>query len=279
MQLETDAVVNLFRQRVAIALDGSLVGELRQIVGLELDTVDLVVAAQFLDFLLSLLRRQGVLTVLIAGKLLIELLFRELLAPLLLCTETLWDREERHDGVGIQTVGLHLIQYLYGVRHCLWHVAEDVVHLLTRFKPLLFRVEHTGGIVEILTSGETEQMIMGLGILLIHKVGIVRAHQFHTVFFRQLDEHLIRLLLQGECLTVRTDGGIGHLMTLQLQIVVVAPEPLVPLDGLTCPGDVAFQNLCRHLTGDTGRTHNQVLVVFLQLVMVCTRTTVEAIHP
>ena len=68
-------------------------------------------------------------------------------------------------------------------------------------------------------------------------------------------------------------------MALQLQVVVVAPEPLVPLDGLTRPSDVALQDLGRHLTSDTGGAHDQVLVVFLQLMTVCTRTTVEAIDP
>ena len=109
MQFEADAVVNLLRQRITIASGGTLIGEFCQVVSLKLDTVDLIVATQFLDFLFSLLRRQGVLAVLITGELIVELLFRELLSPLCLCTETLRDGEERHDGVGIQTIGLHLI--------------------------------------------------------------------------------------------------------------------------------------------------------------------------
>ena len=109
MQFETDAVVDLLRQRSAITLSCSLVGEFRQVVGLELDAVDLIIATQFLNLLLALLWGQGVLAVLIAGELLIELLFRELLAPLLFCAKRFRDGEERHNGVGIQTVGLHLI--------------------------------------------------------------------------------------------------------------------------------------------------------------------------
>ena len=109
MQFEANAVVDLLRQRRAIAFGSALVGEFRQVVGLELDAVDLIVATQFLDLLLALLWGQGVLAVLIAGELLIELLFRELLAPLLFCAKRFRDGEERHDGVGIQTVGLHLI--------------------------------------------------------------------------------------------------------------------------------------------------------------------------
>ena len=122
-------------------------------------------------------------------------------------------------------------------------------------------------------------MVVRLGILLIHEVGIVGTHQFDAIFLSQFDEHLVRLLLQGEGITVGTDRRILHLMALQLQVVVVAPEPLVPLDGLTRPSDVALQDLRRHLTSDTGGAHDQVLMVFLQFMTVSTRTTVETVHP
>ena len=179
----------------------------------------------------------------------------------------------------VEAVYLHLIQDLEGIRQSLRHIAEDIVHLLTRLKPLLLGVEHTRGIVEVLARRETEQMVVGLRILLIHKVRIVGAYQFDAVFLRQFDEHLVSLLLQGEGLAICPLQGIGHLMTLQLQIVVVAPEALVPLDCLTGAGDVALQNLRRHLTSDTGRTDNQVLVVFLQFHTVGTRTVIEAVDP
>ena len=54
MQLEADTVVHLLRQ-LSITYLCSVVGQLRQIVGFELDTVQLVYTAQFLDFLLPLL--------------------------------------------------------------------------------------------------------------------------------------------------------------------------------------------------------------------------------
>ena len=71
----------------SIAPDSPLIGELGQIVGLELDAVDLVIATQFLDLLLTFLRRQRVLAVLIGGELLIELFFGIFLAPLGLSAE------------------------------------------------------------------------------------------------------------------------------------------------------------------------------------------------
>ena len=109
VQLEAHAVINLRRNGLTIALLGASIGEFSQIVSLELDAVQFVVAAQLLDFLLTIFTRQRVLAVLIAGKLLIELLLGELLAPFLLRTERFGNGEEGHDGVVIQTVDLYLI--------------------------------------------------------------------------------------------------------------------------------------------------------------------------
>ena len=120
---------------------------------------------------------------------------------------------------------------------------------------------------------------MSLGILLVHKVAIVGAHQFHAVFLGQLYQHLVGLLLQWKCLAVGAYRRVGHLVALQLQIVVVAPQILVPLYGLACSLYVALKYLCRHLAGYTCRAHYQVLMILLQLLMVCSRTVVETIHP
>ena len=87
------------------------------------------------------------------------------------------------------------------------------------------------------------------------------------------------MLLQGVSLAISPDLRIGHLVTLQLQIIVIAPKSLVPLNGLASTCYITFQNLCRHFTSNTGRTNNQVFVIFLEFFMVSTRTVVEAIHP
>ena len=220
-----------------------------------------------------------VFSVLVAGEFVVELLFRELLSPFLLRTKTLWDGEEGHDRVVVQTVGLHLFYNLHGIGHRLWHITEDIVHLLLCLEPLLLGVEHTRRVVQILTRGEAQQMVVGFSILLIHEMGIVGADQFDAIFLGQFDEHLVGLLLQGEGLTVGTDGRICHLMALEFQIIIIAPKALVPLDGLAGTLDVALQDLCWYLSCDTGRTDDQVFVVFFQFLAVCTRTVIEAIHP
>ena len=109
MQLELHTFLNLSGYRVTIAVLGASIGQFCQIVSLKLDAVDLVVAAQFLYFLLAFLWRQRILPVLVGREFLVELLLRELLAPLFLSAKRLRDGEERHDRVVVQTIRLYLI--------------------------------------------------------------------------------------------------------------------------------------------------------------------------
>ena len=53
MQFKLYTLLHIGRNRVAIALLSAFVGQFRQIVGLELDTIQLVVATQLFDFLLT----------------------------------------------------------------------------------------------------------------------------------------------------------------------------------------------------------------------------------
>ena len=64
--------------------------------------------------------------------------------------------EEGHDRGVVNTIHLHLVQYLQRVAQRLGHIAKHVVHLLSGFKPLLFGVEHTGGVVEVFARGQTQ---------------------------------------------------------------------------------------------------------------------------
>ena len=66
-------------------------------------------------------------------------------------------------------------------------------------------------------------MIVSLGILLIHKVGIVGTDKFYPVFPSQFDKYLVSLLLQGIGLSVGSLSRVCHLMALQFQIIVIAP--------------------------------------------------------
>ena len=138
VQLEPYAFVNLLRQGLAVDAACSVVGEFRKIVRLELYAVDLVVASEFLYFLQPLFFRQLVLAVLVRGELLEEILFRELPPPLLFRPEILRYGEERHDGVALDVVCLHLVENLDSVCQGFGYVGEDLVHLLARLEPFLF---------------------------------------------------------------------------------------------------------------------------------------------
>ena len=120
---------------------------------------------------------------------------------------------------------------------------------------------------------------MSLGILLVDEVYVIGADEFDAILMSQFDEHLVGLLLQGERLTVSALRRILHLVALQLQVVVIAEDALVPLYGTACTFDVAVQDLTRDLAGNTRRTDNQALVVALQLSMIGTRTHIVAVHP
>ena len=68
-------------------------------------------------------------------------------------------------------------------------------------------------------------------------------------------------------------------MALQLQIVVVAEDALVPFNGLAGTGDVALQNLVWHFAGNTGRAHDESFVEAFQVGTVGAWTHVEAVDP
>ena len=179
----------------------------------------------------------------------------------------------------IQTIDLHLIENLQCVRESLWDIGEDRIHLLLCLKPLLFRVQHSRRVIQVLASRQAQQMVMCLCILLIHKVSIIRTDKFDTILTCQFYQHLIGFLLQRERLTIGTDVGVRHLMTLELEIIVIAKKTMIPLYRLTGSSDITLQNLMRHLAGDTGRADNQSLMVSLQIGTICTRPHIIAVHP
>ena len=95
----------------------------------------------------------------------------------------------------------------------------------------------------------------------------------------QFNEHLIGLLLHGECLAIGADGGVFHFVALQLQIVVVAKYTLMPFDGLAGTGNVTVQYLLGHFASNTCRADDEALMVLLQILAVSTWTHIETVHP
>ena len=120
---------------------------------------------------------------------------------------------------------------------------------------------------------------MGLSVFFVNEMGIVGTNEFDAILLRQFNEHLVRFLLHGECLTIGNHRGVGHLMALKLQVIVVAENTMIPLDGLACTSNVVLQYLPGHLARNTSRANNQAFMIFLQINTIGTRTLIETIHP
>ena len=279
VELKVDMLLHVVGQRVTIEPSRPVVGKLGQIVGLKLDAVDLVVATETVDDGLPLLGIERMLAILVGSKLFVEVFFGEFLTPFFFRAEAFGYGEEGHDGTVVDAVDLHFVKNFQRVAQCLGDILEDIVHFGLRLKPLLLAVAHAVGVVEILACGQTEQVVVGFGGLLVLKVDVVGADHLDAILLGKLQQHLVGLLLQGVGLAVGQYGGILHLMALQLQIVVVAKHPVIPLAGLTGSFDVALDDLRGHLAGNAGRADDEILMVFLQVGAVGAWTVVVAVYP
>ena len=143
MKLETNAVFHLIRERITIDAMSSVVGKFCKIVSLKLDAIELFNTAKFLHLCLSFRLRQWVLTILIGGEFAEKFFGRNALAPLLLRSETLGNGEERHDGLMLDVIELHLIKDFKSVAQSLRHISKYLVHLLFCLEPLLLAIKHT----------------------------------------------------------------------------------------------------------------------------------------
>ena len=263
---------------VTIEGNGTAKGKITQIVGFELDAVEFIVAAQFImNLLLSLLLTQHNIAILVTGEFFEEILISEPYTVLLLIAEPGGNLEIGHDRAVLDVIDLALIDNFEGVSQCLGHVGPKFVHLGRSLEPLLLGVAHTGRVVEVLARIHANQVIVRLGVLLIHKVYVVGGHQLDVVLVRHLDEPRIEFVLLDD--TSGIVGGILRRMALKLQVVVVAEETLVPKDGLFSRLQVAVLEFARHLATQTGRAADQSFVILLQHLVVDARTHIVTFHP
>ena len=68
-------------------------------------------------------------------------------------------------------------------------------------------------------------------------------------------------------------------MALQFQVIVVAENPMIPLNGLAGPGNIVANDLGRNLTCNTGRTDDEVFMEALQIFPVGAGTHIETVNP
>ena len=120
---------------------------------------------------------------------------------------------------------------------------------------------------------------MCFGIVLVEEVRVVGADELHAVLACQFDEDRVHALLHFVGLTVGSLCGVLHLVALQLQVVVVAPDVVEPADCFFCTFHVAPCYLLGHFAADAGRADDESLVVLSQVLVVGTGSHVEAIYP
>ena len=279
MQLEAQAFVDFLGDGIPVEASRTPISKVLQIIGFQLQAIELVDATEVLHLLLGLFPRADLLAVLVARELIEELLVREALVVSLFGAKARGDGEVGHDRTVVDAVGLHLLQYFHRIGERLGHIGEDVVHLGLRLEPLLLGVAHALRVIEILGCAQADETVVGFCILLINEVYVVGTHYLHAVLLGQLQDDLVSLLLQGECLAVGQLRGIFHFMALDLEVVVLAKDVLVPQDGFLSPLDIAIEDAAWHLAGDAGRADDQSLVVFFQLMMVGTRSRIETLDP
>ena len=126
----------------------------------------------------------------------------------------------------------------------------------------------TARVIEVLACTQTDEAVMGLAMLLLDEMHVVGSYEFDVILACKLYQILVHLLLSG----IGVVGGIGlvGLVTLHLEVEVVAKEVLEPAHGLFCLFDVALHDFLRYLATNAGRAAYQTLVILFQHIMVDT---------
>ncbi len=276
VELELYPLLQLGGQRGAIAAFRALVGEFRQVVGLELYAVELVISPEFVNLLLRVLGRQHYIAVLVAGELVKQFLLCDPRAVFLLGAEILGYLEERHDRGVVYRIGLALAENLQCVLQRLRQIGKHLGHLLLRLEPFLLRVAHTVRIHQIIVGGDADEAVMRFGILGVDEVGVVGADDLYAVAAREVDEHGVDPLLLLECLAVGSRDI--RAVALQLYVIVVAEHTLEPLHLFLSLLYLARGDKARNLPAKTGRAHYQTFSVGGKSLLVGSGVVIEPVR-
>jgi len=219
MQFETDPLLGIAIDDFTIPFDGPFLYERFEVICFKLYPEGALIASHPL---------------IIFPELLLQLFFSEFQPVLLHGAKALRNRKFWHDGFGIQLKKLHFVHDLLGIVQHIGQVFKKQVHLGGTLEPLLFGVLHAGRIVEVLAGIEADQQIMGICILLVHKMDIVGGDQLDTVLLCQLDQYLVdtHLLVVNFPSLFR----ICRWMTLYLEVKIISEDGFVPFNCLFCPG-------------------------------------------
>ena len=212
---------------------------------------------------------------LVARELVEEVLLRELLPPVLLASEALGDGEYWHQRVAVDAVGLDFRRHLHRVLQRLRQVGEHLGHLLRALQPLLLGVVQAVGVVIVLLRGQTDEVVVGVAVLLGHEMGVVGGHQLDVVLPGQ--SYQLRLHLHLPLVSVVVGVGLVGLVAHQLDVVVVAEALLEPQHLLLGLLQLAGHDELRNLATQARRADDEALLVLLQHIVVDARTVVETV--
>ena len=277
VELELESFLHFFIERVAVKSFGTVEGQFGQIVGFQLDTVELVISAQTLDFGFGGFLVEHYVAVFVLCKLVEKVFLGQALAIFGFRTKLFGDGKGRHDGRMVDGIVFHLVQHLQCVGQCFGNVGKQLVHFGFCLHPFLFGIKHALGVVQVFAGAEANQTVVCLGVLFVYKVDVVGTYYLDIVFLGQLQHVGIGFLLHGIGFVVGTRHS--GFMTLQLQIVVLAKEILVPAHGFLGFFQLVVDNLFGNLATDTGRADNKSLMILLQFAAVGTRAHVVAFGP
>ncbi len=246
--------------------------EFGQVVGLEFDAVEFVVAAEFAYFFFGFFLRHHHFAFFVACKFVEKVLFGVFLPIFLFGTKVGWYVEFRHDGVGIDAVGLYFVDDFLRIFECFGQVAEYGGHLFGRFQPLLFGVVHAVRFAHQRVGRYADEVVVRVGVLLFHEVRVVGADDFCAGFSCQFYQHGIHLFLPQIHVLVAAEF-VGF-VALQFDVVVVAEhrfEPAYRCFGLV---DFALHDELWQFAAQASRRHDESLVVLCQQLFVDARPAV-----
>ena len=277
VQLKDQTLFHFIRQRIAVQPFSPVERQLGKIVGLQFDTVKLVVPSQTLNLSFGGIFIQNNISVLILRKLIKQVFLRISLPILFFRSKILGNSESRHDRRVVNRIIFHFVQNLQRIGKRFGNIRKEFVHLSLGFHPFLLGIEHTARIVQILARTQTDKAVVRLGILFVHKMDVIGTNHLYAILLGIFQQFGIGLLLQRISLVV--GAGDGCLVALQLQIEIISKKILIPADSLFGLIQLVVDNLFRDLAADTGRADNQSFVVLLQFIAVGTRTHIVAHSP
>ena len=118
---------------------------------------------------------------------------------------------------------------------------------------------------------------MGIGILLVDKVGVIGTDEFDVQFLGKLHQGIINEALFLVGLMIGT--GDSGLVALQLQVIIVTKHVLEPLDGLSRLVHLTIHDQLGNFTAQARRAADDAFMVFLQLAVVGSGMGIKALGP